>query len=71
MEWIKEKVRTDSRFFNDLILQMGRFRGVADRYKMGLLRSEQYELTANQIRYALLSMIDDLEADDLRPGVIG
>ena len=62
---INKVVRGNSRTNNDFILQQGRYNQVKRDKTIGVISNEDYYRTINQIRYALTSLIDDIEQDDL------
>lgn len=66
MEVFQGYLKPSSSKTNDLILQLGRYNGTNNQLLGGLITSDQANRTNNQIRYALLSYIDDLEKDDVQ-----
>lgn len=51
----------DTRWQNDLLMQMSRFNGLQRSERMGLVSYDQVSRTRNQIQYALLSIMTDID----------
>ncbi|MDX1908254.1 MAG: tetratricopeptide repeat protein [Bacteroidia bacterium] len=62
---IKKAIRTNSRSFNDLIHQQGRFNDISQNIHRGTVDGDEAKRTQNKIRDALIRLIDDLEETDL------
>ena len=55
------KANNDDDLQNSLILQSGRFQGNERQNRLGLITSDNYSRTTNQITMALLSYLDDMK----------
>src|SRR5690606_4327598 len=63
---LNEDFNRASSKYNDLILLRGRFNGLQANQMRGVVSESQGNLQMNQIRYALLDLIDSMEERDLR-----
>ncbi len=59
-------VKTDSRLHNDIILQQSRLNSLKRDQRIGIISFDNAKRTENQIKYAVLSMMEDLEQEDIR-----
>ncbi len=59
-----------SRRENDVIMQQSQFSSISNQVRSGLVDPSFANITLNRIRFALTSIIDELEAADLRAGVL-
>ncbi|MCB0579922.1 MAG: hypothetical protein KDD10_11520, partial [Phaeodactylibacter sp.] len=55
---------------NDIIMQRSQYSGITKQIQNNLVDPNFATVTLNRIRYALSSIADDLEEDDLRPGAL-
>ncbi len=53
----------DSPRLNEAILQSGRFADIQQQIRMGIISTEDANLTKNQIRTGLLNLLSELECD--------
>ena len=65
MKKFESILTSDASLYNDLILQQGAFNGLKNDKNRGLLTDARATQRENQIRYALMEMIDMMEADDV------
>ena len=56
-----QELLKDSSRLNEVILQTGRLANVQSQIRMGTISGSQADLTKNQIRAGILSLINDLE----------
>lgn len=68
---LNQVISSSSRRENDVIMQQSQFHGVNNQIQNGIIDPGFAQVTLNRIRYALNSIIDDLEEEDLKAGVIG
>lgn len=64
---LKMLLLSDSTAYNTVLLQESRYREANTKWINGLQSKEDTDLTINQVRQALLLLIDDLETGDLKP----
>lgn len=55
---------------NDIIMQRSQYSGITKQMQNNLVDPNFATVTLNRIRYALSSIADDLEEEDLRPGAL-
>lgn len=65
MKKFESILTSDASLYNDLILQQGAYNGLKNDKNRGLLTDARATQRENQIRYALMEMIDMIEADDV------
>ncbi len=59
-----------SRRENDIIMQQSQFNGINKQLRNGLIDPSFANISLNRIRYALTSIIDELEEGDLKAGAL-
>lgn len=64
---LKYLMLNDSQVYNTVLLQESRYKEATTSWINGLLSKEDSDLTVNQVRNALLILIDNLQPDDLKP----
>lgn len=47
---------------NEMVMLKARYKGLAERQRMGIVADDEYNITLNQIRKSLIDIIDDLPA---------
>jgi predicted HTH transcriptional regulator len=59
----------DSPRLDEAIIQSARYNDVIKQIRLGTIEFEQANITKNQIRYALLDLLRDIEAEALKPEI--
>lgn len=54
---------------NDIIALQGRYNSMHKQHTQGLVDQSFAQVTYNQIRHAMISLVEALEAEDLKPGL--
>jgi hypothetical protein len=62
---LNELISDDSYRETDIIMQQARYNRTKREQNQGTIRSESAQLTFNQIQYAMIDLVDSLEAEDL------
>ncbi|MCB9303718.1 MAG: caspase family protein [Lewinellaceae bacterium] len=55
---------------NDVIMQQSQYSSISNQMRSGLVDPNFANITLNRIRFALTSIVDELEASDLKAGVL-
>lgn len=69
-ELFNRLVATDSRRYNDIIMQQSQYNGIKRQMRNGLVDNSFGNMTLNRIRYALNSIIDEITERDLAAGML-
>jgi len=69
-EFLTTIISDDSRRVNDMIMQQSQYNGISKQMRNGLVDPSFGQITLNRIRFALNSLADDLETEDLKNGVL-
>ena len=67
---LEGEIKTESTYFNDIILLRSRFYNAEKSNRQGVISSSNYQLELNRINAAMLDFIGDLELEDLRYSLI-
>lgn len=62
---LQQEIGDHSSVHNGLIALQSRFISEEKTYRQNLITNEQYQLTQNQLRHAILELIEELQEDDL------
>lgn len=65
---LNDLISDDSYRETDVIMQQARYNRTKREQNQGTIRSESAQMTFNQIQYAMIDLVDSLEAEDLMLG---
>lgn len=65
LDLLGQKLNNDNRMASDIIMLKGRFNRVEKQFNQGTMTQTTYGIKTNQINYAFLSYLEDLEETDI------
>lgn len=67
---LEQVLGDDSRRRDDLIILESRYHNIEQQQMLGTVSFDQISLVTNQIRQGILNMIDNIEQEDLKSGIV-